>query len=237
MANAADMTTLNRAAQRLRVSTSDSDLPTLITAASKALVRYLGYAVERRTGVVESAVGHGGVYLWLESGALQEVTSVTVGGSALATTSYALDGTYGALRGRLVARGGYRWPFTGESTGGVNSTPFRAYDTGEILVTFTSGWVSPGQAVIASGYTEPLTAEQETEARSSVTLPEELEQAALEVVTAWYRSKGHDPNVTSRSTGDASIGYGGDAMRGGRASLPLVARELADYYRKVPRSA
>lgn len=217
MANAADMTTVERAAGRLRVSTSDTELPALITAASKALARHLGYTVERRTGVEESVVGRGGVYLFLRAGAVQSITSITVGGSAVDSSLCALDGEPGALMGRIVARGGHRWPFTGEATAGVSSTPYRAYDTGELIVTFTAGWWTPGQVALGQN--------------GSSTLPEDLEQACVETVTAWYRRTGHDPDVTSRSTGDASVSYGS----AGRTAIPTVAQELARPYVKSTR--
>lgn len=220
MPNAKDMTTAATAAARLGVSSSEASLPGLIAAASSALAEYLRYPVERREGVEETVLGRGGRYLWLESGALQSITSITVGGSAVEPSLYGLDGKEGARKGRIVARGSYAWPFTGTWTGGISATPFQAHDTGELVVTFTSGWKTPGQVALG---TYP-----------SSDMPAELEQAVLEVVTAWYLRKGQDTGLTSMSTGDASVGWGGDSLQGGRAPLPLPARALASPYRRPP---
>jgi hypothetical protein len=217
MPNALDMTLAATAAARLGVSSSDASLPGLITAASSALAEYLGYPVYRRAGVQETVVGQGGRYLWLESGAIQSITSITVGGSAVVSSLYALDGRAGARAGRIVARGSHSWPFTGEYTGGISSTPLRAYDTGEIVVTFTAGWVTPGQVALGTYSTSDM--------------PPELEQAALEVVTAWYAGKGRDGRVTSISTGDASMSWA--TGEGGTPPLPLAARVLATPYQRL----
>jgi len=220
--NQLDMTTAATAAARLGVTSSEASLPGLITAASSAVAEYLGYPVYRREDVEETVVGRGGRYLWLESGAIQALTSIAVGGSVVDSSLYALDGRDGARKGRIVARSTYRWPFTGEWTAGISSTPYQAHDTGAIVVTFTAGWVTPGQVALST--------------YSPSDMPPELEQAALEVVTAWFQRKGQDAGVTSMSTGDASVGWGGDSLQGGRAPLPLSARALAAPYRK-PRGA
>ncbi|HYI01558.1 hypothetical protein, partial [Hyalangium sp.] len=175
MPNAMDMTTAATAAARLGVASSEASLPGIITAASSALAEFLGYPLYRREDVEETVVGRGGRYLWLESGAIQSLASIAVGGSAVDSGLYALDGRDGARKGRIVARSTYSWPFTGEWTPGISSTPFRAHDTGEILVTFTSGWVTPGQVALTTYPTSDM--------------PPELEQAVLEVVTAWYQRK------------------------------------------------
>lgn len=220
MPNAKDMTTGAVAGGSLGVSGSDTTLAALITAASSALATFLGYPVQRREGVQETAPARGGRYLWLESGALHSITSITVGGSTVDASLYALDGEDGRRKGRIVTRGTYSWPFTGTWTSGISSTPLMAHDTGEIIVTFTSGWKTPGQVALG---TYP-----------SSDMPEELEQAVLETVTAWWGGKGRDGRVTSMSTGDASVSWAsGD---GGTPPLPLAAQALAAPYRR-PRGA
>jgi len=198
------------------MSSADASLPGLITAASSALAEFLGYPMHRREGVEETVVGQGGRYLWLESGAIQSIASITVGGSAVDASLYALDGRDGARKGRIIARGWHNWPFTGEWTAGISPTPLRAYDTGEIIITFTSGWVTPGQVALG---TYP-----------SSDMPPELEQAALEVVTAWRSGQGRDNRVTSMASGDASVSWA--SGEGGSPPLPLAARALAAPYQR-----
>lgn len=216
------MSTVEVAAARLGVSASDASLPALLTAASSALARFTGYPLHRQTGVEESAVGQGGVYLFLRAGAVQSVQAITVSGTTLAATCYALDGKSGQAMGRLVARAGYRWPFTGQATGGVSSTPYRAHDTGELVVTFTSGWVTPGQVELAAAESPPR--------KLTSDMPAELEQAVLEVVTAWRSAVGRDGRVTAMSTGDASVNW--DTAQ---AALPSIAQVLVGPYCKPTR--
>ncbi|MFL5344364.1 MAG: hypothetical protein ACJ8AT_06210 [Hyalangium sp.] len=218
MPTALDMTTVATAAARLSLTSSDASLPGLITAASSALAQYVGYPLERRGGAEETVVGQGGRYLWLQSGAIQSLSSIVIGGRMVEASAYALDGRDGARKGRIVARGTHCWPFTGEWTSGISSTPYRPYDTGEIIVTFTAGWVTPGQVALGTYSTSDM--------------PPELEQAALEVVTAWRAGMGKDGRVTGMSTGDASMTWDTVQLQ---AALPALAQALAAPYRKPRR--
>ncbi|HEX5750019.1 MAG TPA: hypothetical protein VFZ09_27565 [Archangium sp.] len=220
-----DFTTLARAATRIRVSTSDAELPALITAASRALANFLGYEAHLREEVDETVVGQGGVYVWLRAGQVRQLHSVKVHGAELAEGEVAIDCP---RAGRLVRRRG-RWPFTGSSTAGIVPIPLQAHDSGDIVVSFDSGWRTPGQVALAL----------EAEPSSTLTseLPPELEEAALLVLTAWYRRLGQDPDVTTKSLGDASISWGADSMRGGKVAIPLIAAQLAAHHRKPGRGS
>ncbi|AEI65564.1 hypothetical protein [Corallococcus macrosporus] len=129
-----------------RAGVETGRLALFITAASEAVASFVGYPLHRRMGVVESVAGTGGPYLWLAGGAVRQVVRVEVRGEELDATSYAVDS---ALMGRLVARSS-RWPFTGSWTTGVSPTPLEARDTGEVVVTYDAGWVTPGQAALDS---------------------------------------------------------------------------------------
>ncbi|WP_224364222.1 hypothetical protein [Hyalangium versicolor] len=207
-----DLTTVAKAANRLDVGAEEGELPDLVTAASEALADWLGYPLHRREGVVETCAG-GAQRLFLRSGAVQAVASVSVFGQQRPTNTYRLeDGVKGIL---LSLR--EPWPFTGRTGGGVSQSPLQREDTGEIAVTFSAGWVTPGQVELES-----------TRVRD---LPQVLEQAALLTVTAWYRRKGDDPDEVSVSLGDASTSYGS----GRAAALPTSARALVARYRKHGR--
>lgn len=219
-----DFTTVARAANRLKVPTTDPELPGLITAWSQALAEWLGYEAHLREGVEESAPSQGGVYLWLRSGAVRRVLSVAVHGVELPASAYHL---HSPTQGCLVHRAG-GWPFTGTWTRGVEPLPLASHDTGAVVVRFDAGWRTPGQVALALEADPASTLESD--------LPPVLEEALLITLTAWYRRMGQDVDVTSKGLGSASVGWGADSVRGGKPSLPLPTKQLAKpYYKKTRR--
>jgi hypothetical protein len=214
MASAVDLTTAATAAARLGVAAGDAALPGLITASSEAIAEAMGYPLLRRAGVAETVRG-GGMRLKLAAGAVQSITSISCYGAEREVGTYTLeDGIKG-----IVLAFSQPWPFTGRTGGGVSQAPTFREDTGNITVTVTAGWVTPGQVVLDATKTRDL--------------PHSIEQACIIVVTAWYLERGKNPNVTSQSTGNAAISF--DAGHGGRVALPLNALQLLRRYRKHVR--
>jgi hypothetical protein len=218
-----DFTTLARAAARLKVPPTDAQLPALITAASRALANWLGYEAHLREEVEETVPSEGGRRLFLRAGAVRRLLRITVYGQEVPATDYTLES---ARLGRILRRSG-RWPFTGEWTEGVAPMPHTAHDTGDIVVTYDAGWRTPGQVALAL--------EEDPASALTSDLPAELEEALLVTVTGWYRRLGMDLDVTTKSLGDASVSWGGDSLRGGKPSLPLMAEQLAAPHRKSIR--
>ncbi|QSQ24856.1 hypothetical protein JY651_07920 [Pyxidicoccus parkwayensis] len=212
MPSLVDLVTAAQLPSSVRDAVETERMPLLITAASEAVAAHVGYPLHQRLGVVESAVGRGGFYLWLRSGAVRQVQRVEVRGEMRAPGTYAVDSM---VHGRLVARG-QPWPFTGTWTAGIASTPLDAQDTGEVLVTFDAGWVTPGQHALDASLT--------------VDLPAALQLAAVEVVTAAISRDGRPGDMTGESIGDTSASYA--VGEGGRVALPASARELAAPYRR-----
>ncbi|QDE90135.1 hypothetical protein BHS06_14855 [Myxococcus xanthus] len=199
-------------AARAGVETARLDL--FIAAASEAVASYVGYPLHRRLGVVESVAGTGGPHLWLKSGAVRQVVRVEVRGVEVDAASYALDS---ALLGRLVARSS-SWPFTGSWTTGVSPTPLVARDTGEVVVTYDAGWVTPGQRALDDTL--------------QVDLPAAIQLAAIECVTAALSRDGKPGDVASENIGGTSMSYfAGEG--GGRAALPSTARQMLTPYRRL----
>ncbi|WAM28514.1 hypothetical protein [Myxococcus sp. NMCA1] len=197
-----------------RVGVETERLALFITAASEAVASYVGYPLHRRLGMVESVAGTGGPYLWLAGGAVRQVVRVDVRGVEVDAASYAVES---ALMGRLVARSS-RWPFTGSWTTGVSSTPLEARDTGEVVVTYDAGWVTPGQAALDSSL--------------QVDLPAAIQLAAVESVTAALSRDGKPGDVASENIGGTSMSYfAGEG--GGRAALPSTARQMLTPYRRM----
>jgi hypothetical protein len=218
MPHESDFTTLERAALRLRVSPTDAELPAQLTAASQAVADWLGYEAHLREGVQETVPSEGGRSLQLRAGAVRRILRITVGGAEVPPEEYCL----GATRTGQVLRYRGRWPFTGDWSGGVSPAPLRARDTRDIVVTFDSGWRTPGQVALA------LMADASSAWVSD--LPAVLEEAALVTLTALRAGAGRDPDVTSRSLGGGSISWAPE-----RPAVPDLARQLARPYYKLLR--
>lgn len=209
-----DLTTPTTAAADVGANVADAALQRLISVASRMVANHLGYVVQRRAGVVETVAGHGTPLLFLRAGQLVSVESVELDGAALSPTGYAIDS---ALFGR-IRRVDACWPFTGLTSGGIADGPLRALDTGKIKVTFTAGWVTPGQVALLPG-TYP-----------TADLPEDIQQAAIEVFTALWRRRGQDQGVASRSLGGGSISYRADSA----SAITPSTRALLAPYRRIP---
>ena len=190
------------------MSASDAQLARLVTAASAMVARAVGYPLHRNDAT-ERPVG-GGVYLWLDAGAVQTLRAVREDGVALDASDYVLDD---GRNGRLLRVGGV-WPVRTVATAGVYPVCLISVP-GRVEVDVTAGYVTPGQHAL-SAVEFP-----------AVTLPPELEQATLEVLTGLWRAKGRDPNVTSIALGGASYGFSGAA-----SAIPPLAMQMISAHRK-----
>ncbi|MBZ4371479.1 hypothetical protein [Corallococcus sp. AS-1-6] len=207
-----DLLTADLLPGNVRDAADPARLPLLITAASLALAGYVGYPLHRRAGVVESVASPGGRYFWLRSGGVREVTRVQVCGVEVPTSGYALES---ALMGRVLSRG-EAWPFTGRYSRGVSPTPQVVEDTGELLVTYDAGWVTPGQ--------------KDLDAALVVDLPGDLQLAAQMVVGALVHGDGAEEAV-SESIGGTSLTRATDED-GQLPAVPARARRLVARYRR-----
>jgi hypothetical protein len=201
-----DLTTADTAAAELGIAADSPGLDRLITAASTAIASWLGYPVQLRDPIVETVSSSAGPFLFLRGGALKAIASIAYAGTTLDPSSYRIDN---AIRGRVA---GYGFPFTGSSSIGVAPQELHAFDTGKLVVTYSAGWVTPGMSARNLGESD---------------LPSDIEQAALEVITAWHRRRGRDGDLTRVDLGDASLIY-----HDGKQALPVTARTLLAAYRK-----
>lgn len=59
------------------------------------------------------------------------------------------------------------------------------------------------------------------------TLPRDIERAAIETATGWYRAQGRDPGVASKRVADVTVAYRDGVDASGAASVTLPPRALA----------
>ena len=211
MANAIDLTTSAQLASVLGVDSGTAILPTLVTMASRAIATYLGYEIHSQTSRTEQVVPSG-AYAFMKAGVVTSISSVTAQGATLSSSTYRIDDQ---TRGRIVFDSP---PSSGAMTvGDVSPTVTERTNAGAsngVVVTFSSGYVTPGQNAVNSG-TYP-----------TVTLPEDIQWACLEVAVAAYRRLGRDGDVASLGVGSGSISYES------KNAIPATARQLLARYRK-----
>lgn len=218
-----DLTTAATVAGELGVDPSTPRLPRIITAASAAIRSYLNRRqLHYQVGYVENvAVGaFQPNRLWLELTPVASIASVVVNGVALGASDYALE-TSGPSANAAVYRSGSGWPYTGWSRGGpVGNDPNVGSEQQSIVVTYTGGWVTPAQATLG------------TWAGPARSLPEDLEQAAIETIVSLWRTAGTDRRVMAETFSEYSVTYAAPTSADG-GIVPPIARGLLDPYRRL----
>lgn len=208
-----DLTLPATAATELGVEAGDARLSRLVSAAS-ALVR--GFLRRARlhygSAIVEKATGFGRTRLVLDVTPVLTVASVTIDGAAV--TDFVLEE---ADAGFLYRSGG--WPNSALARPGLPpaNEPVAGSETPLITVTYAGGWVTPAQAA-TPGWAGP--------ARS---LPFDIEEAALRLVSNLYRSGGQAENIAAEALGAYSVTYADRARVG--VLTPSVQQLLAPYVR------
>lgn len=213
-ANAKDLCLAATVAGDLGIA-SDATVERLVTAASQAIANHCGRVFHKET-VTERPTGTGRAFLSLDRPPVVTVTSVTELGTVLEADEYEVQD---AAAGILL-RKGTRWPYTGQSGGNVTLSEEHLFgqsgDEG-IEVVYSGGYVTPGQKSLDDALT--------------VTLPEDIQEAAVLTAVALYRRRGTDPNIASESLGDWSVTYAHASS--GRGGIPDAARELLAPYVRV----
>lgn len=210
-----DLTTPSAVATDLGVSSGDARLTRCISAASAAILRYLGRPQLHFSSEIEESVrGFGGVRLLLGVTPVLSVDSVAHLGTALDDWTLEDSGA-----GFIYRKSG--WPWTGQARAGLLYEDGAAgSEEASITVTYSGGFVTPSQ-VEAS----PLLVR---------TLPHDLEEACIQTVYALFRSTGRDPMISAESLGAYSASFRpGSSGRGG--VIPdHVLPQLAPFRRLAP---
>lgn len=204
--------------------TADAALQRAVTAASRAAAVYCGRDFFRSPEIVEYPAGFGTPNLLLERAPILAVESVSVFGLELDASEYTFEGQLGAA-GMLLRRRGV-WPRTARDTGLITegASNFQGQSgTLGVTVTYSGGFVTPGQKALDNALT--------------VTLPEDVQEAAILAAVAFYRRRGVDPGIASEALGDWSVSYRGPneliGVSGGGGGLPDASRALLNPYRAL----
>ncbi len=214
-AHASDLCLATTVAADLGIA-SDATVQRVVTAASKLIAKFCARTFEKGTAIVEYPAGYGRSHLIVDRAPILSITSIVELGETLAAGDYTIAGTLAAEG--MIYRLDATWPFTGRTLGRITDSEFAAQgvsgDDG-ITVTYAGGYATPGQNSL-----EPLV-------YTSVTVPEDLQEAAILASVAMYRRRGIDPNVASESIGDWSVSYQGtNTVIGRGGALPEAVQAM-----------
>jgi hypothetical protein len=140
------------------------------------------------------------------------ITSITELGAAVASTDYECVGDN--VNTGMVLRLRGSWLNTRYTRGLVTETDDTHQERSDfIVVTYDAGYVTPGQNTIDS-VTYP-----------AVTLPEDIQEAAIMTASTLFRRRGVDPDIAGEGIGDWNIQY--FATKASAAiAIPMLAQAL-----------
>lgn len=207
-ANAIDLCLAADVAADLGVA-SDATVQRVVTAASRAIAVECGRSFEKATGIVEYPPSWAGPLLRVRRAPVLQVVSIYYGTTLVDPTVYECAGI-NADAGLILRLDGCPWLSTRIYGGRITDTAIAAEgrtDANGVKVTYDGGWVTPGQG-------------------GTVTLPEDIQEAAIQTAVALYRARGVDAAVQSESIGDWSVTYFDRA----REVIPPAAQALLAPY-------
>lgn len=216
-ANALDLCLAATVAGDLGIA-SDATVERVVTAASRAIASHCGRTFEKAAGIVEYPPSYDRTLLVLQRAPIVAITSIYEAGQLVDAADYESLGDHAAAG--MVHRKTGRWMRTARDTGNLRpawTDHAGLGGTDGVKVTYDAGWVTPGQNSL-DAVTYP-----------TVTLPEDLQEAAVLAATAFYRRLGRDPNIASESIGDYSVSFRDSASR-----LPADVIALLGAYAHVP---
>jgi hypothetical protein len=156
----------------------DAAISAIIPAASATVEQAIDRPATQAAIANEVHDGNGSARLWVRRWPIASISQLTIDGQSVSASDFLwADRTVTLLRGRRFTLG-----------------------TGNILVSYTGGWV---------------------------TLPDDVRQAVFYTVQAMLYAAAADPNLLSESTGGV---FGGTMIATGPGSLPPAARSLLQPY-------
>ncbi len=197
-------------------TTEDSFLRRQIVAASDATESYLDRKIFYEAGIVEKVAGFGSFHLKVSRTPLLVITSITDDGETVDLTNVEIDN---AGAGLIRRPEGWRW--TRGVKAGITNQPYPGSEEKLFTVTYTGGWVTPHQE------TEVTPADLER------TLPHDIEDAVIELITLRRSRRGRDPTIKAEKLLSWSATY--DISLNQHGIPPAVAFKL-DRYRTLSQA-
>lgn len=213
---ASALTTLATANDELGLTsdsgTQDARVERYIKAASSQIATFLGRSLHNTAGIIEKLEGYGTPFLYVSRTPLGTLTSIKYDGQLIDSSNYEV---HDANEGSIYAKGGFLW--TAAVREGMIPEAMAGYERRLYEVTYTGGWICPTQA-------------------GTRDLPEEIEQACLELVVLRWRARGRDPSIKSESLMSWSASYdrGGSDSEISDGGMPPAVAEMLRPWRRTP---
>lgn len=202
-------------------SSEDTRLERLIEAASDAISRYCARSFHYEAARVDDMKGYGSVLMHLPKTPVIEIASIVFdpdgANETLDADEYRIDN---AAQGRIYREGGWQWTAAMERA--ILLHPLPGTEASLYRVTYECGYVTANQVDL----------DEDLER----TLPDDLEDACLQLAALRYRWKPRDPAVAGESLMSWSAQYRGGssgAERGTAAAMPAEVAGILDAYRRV----
>ena len=174
----------------------------LINAASDAIRRYCGRDFALQT-ITEQIVGYGSSRLMLQLTPVVAVAYITGPNGQVHEGPCEIedpDAGFVTMPGSIRIR-------TGEMRGGPLGMAAGISERATLQVIYTGGYITPAQLnlepSLAQYYANPAQVVE-----NARTLPYDIEQACLQLVSAWHHERQRDPGVVSEKLGSFGITYG-----------------------------
>lgn len=188
----------------------DSRLNRYINVASDFIERECGRIFRRQDAIVENCPGNRLARLKLTRRPILSLTAVVYLGTTYDLTDIAV---VDADAGIILRRNGFPWTAAAEPYLSRRQVPGSEFP--DVVVTYSGGYVTPKQVDDATF--APF---------APRTLPSDLEDAAILLVTTRWRLKGVDPRARARSFEASGLTFGGEPV-------PPEIAAIIDHYRDV----
>lgn len=198
------------------VSTNPAQVERYINSVSDQIESYCSRSFAYEAARVEKVAGFGSHFLLVSKTPILSIASITYDGSTIASTDYEIHGD--GMSGEIRRDGGWIWT-AGSKVHFIEAVPLPGSERLMYEVTYEAGFVTPAKAADLS---------------KARTLPYDLEDACIQLISARYLSRGTNPYIKSEKLMSHSITYIGESSNGGGgAAIPSRVETLLHPYRRL----
>lgn len=213
-ATATALTTVEEVVDRLGTSLTPAEMHTvsvIVDAVSDAARRYTGREFSRQV-YVEKVAGTGSVSLRLRHTPVVSIASIVRDGSTMLASEYQIAD---AENGRVYRQDGWDWTVAHVASLSRQNRPHVGDELPEYEVTYTAGWLLPGEA--------------------GRTLPYDVEEAAIQSAIDWWnngKASTNDAGPVRRKTIDGlTVEYAVSEGSAAVGALSPVSVQILNRYR------
>jgi len=187
------LTTLQVAQDELGIDASAdlsvfSRIERYINAVSAAIASYCNREFYYEADIVENLPGYGDVRLVVSRPPLLSISSIVINSGTVDSTEYKIESVDA---GFIYRESGWIW--TAVNVGGITFDPLPGTEDPLYVTTYTGGYVTPAQEDAGVG---------------TRTLPYDLEDACLKLLSGRYAQQGENPNIKSEKLLSYAVTYG-----------------------------